>query len=69
MHNHLKQFKFKIHGIGINPDSNQIVVVLVPSFTGKLGNSASDHSTEIYELHTMDELINYVRVGFSIENV
>ncbi len=43
--------------------------MLVSSFTRKLGNWASDHNTEIYELQTMEELINYVRVGFSIEDV
>ena len=69
LHNHLKQLKSKIQGFGINPDSKQGVVVLVSSFTGKLGNWASDHSTEIYELATVDDLIDYIRVGFSIEDV
>ncbi len=69
MNNHLKQSRLKIQGFGINFDSNQVVVVLVSSFTGKLGNWASDHSTEIYDLKTLDELITYVRVGISIEDV
>ncbi len=43
--------------------------MLVSSFTGKLGIWPSDHSTEIYDLKTLDELINYVRVGFSIEDI
>ncbi len=38
LNNHLKQSRLKIQGFGINPDFNQIVVVLVSSFTGKLGN-------------------------------
>jgi hypothetical protein len=69
LHNHFKQSILKIKGFGINPDSKQGVVVLVSSFTGKLGNWASDHSTEIYELTTIDDLIDYIRVGFSIEDV
>jgi hypothetical protein len=69
LNNHLKQSRLKIQGFGINPDSNQAVVILVSSFTGKLGNWASDHTTEIYALQTLDELIAYVRVGFSIEDV
>ena len=69
MNNHLKQSRLKTQGFGINPDSNEVVVVLVSSFIGKLGNWASDHSAEIYDLKTLDELINYVRVGFSIEDV
>ncbi len=69
MNNHLKQSRLKIKGFGINPDSNQVVVVTVSSFTSKLGNWASDHSTEIYDLKTLDELITYVRVGFSIEDI
>jgi hypothetical protein len=43
--------------------------VLISSFTCKLGNWASDHNTEFYDLNTLDELINYVRVGFSIEDI
>jgi hypothetical protein len=69
LNNHLKQSRLKIQGFGINPDSNQAVVILVSSFTGKLGNWASDHTAEIYALQTLDELISYVRVGFSIEDV
>jgi hypothetical protein len=38
LNNHLKQSMLKMEGFGINPDSNQDVVVLVSSFTGKLGN-------------------------------
>ncbi len=60
----MKQSKLKIQEFGINPDSNQAVVVLVSSFTCKLGNWASDHSAEIYDLKTLDELIDYVRVVF-----
>jgi pyridoxine/pyridoxamine 5'-phosphate oxidase len=43
--------------------------VLVSSLKGKLGNWASDHSAEIYDLKALDELNAYVRVGFSIEVV
>ena len=42
---------------------------MVSSFTGKLGNWASDQSTEIYNLATVDDLIDYIRVSFSIEDV
>ena len=43
--------------------------MLVSSFTGKLGDWASDHNSEIYEMKTMNEPINHVRVGFSIEDI
>jgi hypothetical protein len=43
--------------------------VLVSSFTGKLGNWAPDHDTEIYELATVNDLIEYIRAGFSIEDI
>ena len=69
LNNHLKQSKLKIQGFGINHDSNQVVVVLVSSFTRKIGNWAFDHIAEIYDLKTLDKLIAYVRVGFSIEDV
>jgi len=69
LNNHLKQSRLKIHGFGIDPDSNQAVVILVSSFTCKLGNLAADHNAEIYGLQTLNDLITYVRVGFSIEDV
>ncbi len=69
LNNHLKQSRLKIQGFGINPHSNQVVVVLVFSFTCKLGNWASDHAAEIYDMKTLDELIAYGRVGFSNEDV
>ncbi len=58
-----------IQGFRINPDSKHVVFVLVSSFTGKLGNWASDHNTKIYDLATLDDLIDYIRIGFSIEDV
>ena len=69
LHNHLKQVERKIRGSGINPDSNQDVVVLVSSFSSKIGDQASNNNSEIYEVRRMDELIKYVRVGFSIEDI
>ena len=66
LHNHLKHSRLKIQGFRINPNSKQAVVVLVSSFTWKLGNWASNHSTEIYELATVDDRIDYIRIGFSI---
>jgi len=69
LHNHSKHSRLKIQGFGINLDSKQVVVVLVSSFIGKLGNWASNHSTEIYDLATIDGLIDYIRVSFSIEDV
>ncbi len=41
---------------------------MVSSFTRKLGNWASDQSTEIYDLAIVDDLIDYIRIGFSIED-
>ena len=61
--------RLKIQGFGINPDLKWGFVVLVSSLTGKLGNWASDHITEIYDLATADDMIDYIRVGFSIEDV
>jgi len=69
LHDHLKHAKLKIQGFGINPNSKKVVVVLVSSSTGKLGNWASDHSPEIYEMNTLDELADYVRDSFTIEDI
>jgi hypothetical protein len=66
---YLKQSKLKIQGFGINPNLNHVFLVPVSSVTYKLGDWASDHNTEIYDMKTMDDLINYVRASFSIENI
>ncbi len=63
LNNYLKQSKLKIQGFGINLDSNQAVVVLVSSFTCKLGNWASDHSAEIYDLKTLEVTIRLRSCG------
>ncbi len=38
LHNYMKQSKLRIIGFGISPDSNQVVVPRVFSFTRKLGD-------------------------------
>ena len=50
IHNHLKQSKLKIKGFGINPNSCEVVTVVVFSITGHLGNWAADHADEIFML-------------------
>ena len=44
-------------------------MVLVSCFIGKLGNWASHHNTEIYELAMVEDLIDYIRIGFLIDDV
>ena len=48
IHNHLKQTKLKIKGFGIDPNSREVVTVVVSSFTRHLGNWAADHADEIF---------------------
>jgi hypothetical protein len=38
LHNHLKQSKLKIEGLGVEPNSREVVIVVVFSFTGHSGN-------------------------------
>ena len=45
------------------------VIVLVSSFTGTLGNWASDHADESYKLTNVESLCKYVRVSFCIEDL
>jgi hypothetical protein len=66
LHNHLKQYKLKIHGLGIDPNSREatVVTVVVSSFTGHLGNWDAYHADEIFKLDNIDALTANVRVSF-----
>jgi hypothetical protein len=65
LHDHLKQSKLKMKGFGVDPNSRELVTVVVFSFTGSLGNWAADHADEIFKLDSIDALTTYARVSFS----
>ena len=56
LHNHLKQTKPKMNGLGIDLNSREAVMIVVPSFTGHLGYWAAHHADEIFKLGSIDEL-------------
>jgi hypothetical protein len=64
LHNNLKSSKLKTKGFGIDPNSREVVMVVVSSFKGHLGNWAPNHAEEILKLDNIDALTSYVRVGF-----
>jgi hypothetical protein len=66
---HLKQSKQKIKVFGIDRNSHEDVTVVVSSFTGHLGNWATDHADEIFKLDNIDALTAYARVSFSNEDL
>jgi hypothetical protein len=69
LHNHLKQSKLKIKGLGIDSNSREVVTVAMSSFTGHLGNWAAYHADEIFKLDSIDALTAYVLVRFSNEDL
>ena len=69
LHDHLKQSKLKVQGFGVDPNSKEVVTVVVSSFTGPFGNWAADHADEIFRLDSIDALTAYVRVSFSNEDL
>ena len=69
LHDHLKQPKLKFKEFGVDPNSKEVVTVVVSSFTGPLGNWAADHADEIFRLDSIDALTAYVRVSFSNEDL
>jgi hypothetical protein len=64
LHDRLKQSKLKVKGFGVDPNFREVVTVVVSSFTGSLGNWATDHADEIFKLDSIDALTAYVRVSF-----
>ena len=65
----MKQSKLKVKGFGVEPNSKEVVTIVVSFFTGSLGNWVADHSDEVVELDSIDALIAYVRVSFSNEDL
>ena len=62
-----KPSKLKIKDLGIDPNSREVVTVIVFTFTGHLGDWAANHADEIFKLDIYDALTAYVRVSFSNE--
>jgi len=69
MHNHLKRSKLEIKGFGVDPNSREVVTVVVSSFTGQLGNWATNHADEIFKLNNIDALNAYFRASFCNEDL
>jgi hypothetical protein len=58
-----------VKAFGVDPNSREVVTVVVSSFTGSLGNWDADHVDEISKLDSIDALTTYVRVSFSNEDL
>jgi hypothetical protein len=69
LHGHLKPSKLNAKGFGIDPNSREVVTVVVSSFTGSLGNLATGHADKIFKLESIDALTTYVRVSFCNEDL
>ncbi len=70
LHDTLKQSQLKVKGLEIDPNSREVVTVVMSSFTVQLGNWAADHAKEIFKLNSVDALMTaYVRVSFTNEDL
>jgi hypothetical protein len=58
---HLKHSKLKVKGFGIDPNSREVITVVVSSFTGQMGNWAADHADENFKLNSIDAFTAYAR--------
>ena len=65
----MKPSKLKVKGSGVDPNSKEVVTVVVASFTGSLVNWVADHTDDIFKLDSIDALTAYVRVSFSNEDL
>ena len=68
LHNHLKQFKLRFKGFGVEPNSREVVNAVVSSFTGQMGNWDADNADEIFKLYNIDALTTYILFSFSNED-
>ena len=69
LHIHFKQSKLIIKEFGVDLNSRVVVIVVVSSFTGQLGNWAADHANDIFKLDNIHALTAYFRVDYSNEDL
>ena len=65
---HLAQAPIKLTTMGVDPDIRQASLILMPSFTGKLGHWSSQNTEALYNLNSVSELVDFVRISFVVKD-
>ena len=61
---HLAQAPIKLTAMGVDSDTIQASLILMSSFTGKLGHWAQQNNEILYNLNSVSQLVDFVRSSF-----
>ena len=65
---HLAQAPIKLTAMGIEPDTKQASLILMSSFTGKLGHWAHHNTEVLYNLNYVSQLVDFVSSSFVVKD-
>jgi hypothetical protein len=65
---HLAQAPMRLITMGVDPETNQASLILLSSFTGKLGHWAHQNTEALYSLTYVTQLVDLVRSSFVIKD-
>ena len=54
--------------MGVDPDTRQSNLILMPSFTGKLGHWAQQNIDVLYNFNFVSQLVDFVRSSFVVKD-
>jgi hypothetical protein len=65
---HLAQAPMRLTAIGVDLETKQASLILMSSFTGKLGHWAQQNTEALYSLTSVTQLVDLVRSSFVIKD-
>jgi hypothetical protein len=65
---HLAQAPIKFTSMGIDPDTRQASLILMSSFTGKLGHWAHQNTEVLYNRNSVSQFVDFVRSSFVVKD-
>jgi len=65
---HLAQASIKLTTMGFDPDTRQANLILMSSFTGKLGHWAQQNTEVLYNLNFVSQLVDFGRSRFVVKD-
>ena len=64
---HLAEAPIMLTTIGVNSTTRQANLILISSFTGKLGHWAQQNTEVLYNLNSVSQLVYFVRSSFVVK--
>jgi len=65
---HLAQAPIKLTTMGVDLDTRQASLILMSSFTGKLGHWVQQNTEVLYNLNSVSQLVEFVRSSFVVKD-